>query len=80
MAPTLRRGDPRSPLTPRAPIRGLPTLALILFLLAATACVAPPPLAPSPASPLAAPSPTPGPLALTIVHSNDTWGYVDPCG
>ena len=21
-----------------------------------------------------------GPLSLTIVHSNDTWGYVLPCG
>ncbi len=21
-----------------------------------------------------------GPLDLTIVHSNDTWGYVFPCG
>ncbi len=21
-----------------------------------------------------------GPLKLTIVHSNDTWGYVSPCG
>lgn len=25
--------------------------------------------------------PTPaGPLKLTIVHSNDTWGYLWPCG
>lgn len=25
--------------------------------------------------------PTPsGPLRLTIVHSNDTWGYLLPCG
>lgn len=21
-----------------------------------------------------------GPLSLTIVHSNDTWGYIFPCG
>lgn len=21
-----------------------------------------------------------GPLKLTIIHSNDTWGYVEPCG
>ncbi len=26
------------------------------------------------------PPPTSGPLDLTIVHSNDTWGYVAPCG
>lgn len=38
--------------------------------------------------PLPAPTPPasqaaatlPGPLDLTIVHSNDTWGYVNPCG
>ena len=28
-----------------------------------------------------APSPvTKGTLGLTIVHSNDTWGYLAPCG
>lgn len=21
-----------------------------------------------------------GPLSLTIIHTNDTWGYVRPCG
>ena len=26
------------------------------------------------------PRPTPAPLSLTIVHTNDTWGYLDPCG
>jgi hypothetical protein len=34
----------------------------------------------SPLSPLAAPAVKAGPLALTILHSNDTWGYVDACG
>lgn len=27
-----------------------------------------------------APSATPGPFQLTVVHSNDTWGYLFPCG
>ncbi|MFQ5340405.1 MAG: hypothetical protein ACE5F6_02540 [Anaerolineae bacterium] len=26
------------------------------------------------------PQPTPAPLSLTIVQTNDTWGYLDPCG
>jgi uncharacterized lipoprotein YajG len=30
-------------------------------------------------SPLA-PAPSRDPLDLTIVHSNDTWGYLTPCG
>lgn len=34
----------------------------------------------SPLSPLAVPTAQAGPLALTILHSNDTWGYVDACG
>jgi hypothetical protein len=21
-----------------------------------------------------------GPIDITLIHSNDTWGYVDPCG
>ena len=21
-----------------------------------------------------------GPIDLTVLHTNDTWGYVDPCG
>jgi len=31
-------------------------------------------------SPLATPPVTKGPLGLMIVHSNDTWGYLEPCG
>ncbi len=57
-------------------------LALIVVVLLA-GCVAAPPVpttASSPLSPLPSVAPTPGPLALTLIHSNDTWGYVDPCG
>jgi hypothetical protein len=25
-------------------------------------------------------TPTPSPLQLTIIHTNDTWGYLLPCG
>jgi hypothetical protein len=34
---------------------------------------------PDAVSPLA-PPPNKSALDLTIVHSNDTWGYLDPCG
>ncbi len=26
------------------------------------------------------PTPAPQPLQLTILHTNDTWGYLLPCG
>lgn len=26
------------------------------------------------------PTPTPQPITLTVLHTNDTWGYVRPCG
>lgn len=26
------------------------------------------------------PSPLPQPLSLAVVHTNDTWGYLYPCG
>jgi 2',3'-cyclic-nucleotide 2'-phosphodiesterase (5'-nucleotidase family) len=26
------------------------------------------------------PTPTPPPITLTVLHTNDTWGYVQPCG
>ncbi|MCD6553153.1 MAG: hypothetical protein J7M16_03975 [Anaerolineae bacterium] len=36
--------------------------------------------APTP-TPTIPPSPTPAsPITLTILHTNDTWGYVWPCG
>jgi len=41
----------------------------VVALLALTACQA--------AFPAAAGSPD---FNLTLVHSNDTWGYIDPCG
>jgi 2',3'-cyclic-nucleotide 2'-phosphodiesterase (5'-nucleotidase family) len=25
-------------------------------------------------------TPTPQPLELTVLHTNDTWGYSEPCG
>ncbi len=33
-------------------------------------------------SPLTAASPmaAPGELKLTLLHTNDTWGYLEPCG
>lgn len=26
------------------------------------------------------PTPTPRPVELTVLHTNDTWGYSEPCG
>ncbi len=52
---------------------------LVVLALLLAGCAQATPLQPVTAtSPLAAP--TPGALALTIVHSNDSWGYLDPCG
>lgn len=60
--------------------RGEVAVLILLFLLTACSTSGHPQSAPalSPLSPVA--SPTPGPLTLTLIHSNDTWGYVDPCG
>ena len=40
---------------------------------------------PTPTSTLArtstpTPTPTPQPIELTVLHTNDTWGYSEPCG
>ncbi len=45
-------------------------VALILLL---AGCL-PTPLPPEP------PAPTPEPLELVVLHTNDTWGYIFPCG
>jgi 2',3'-cyclic-nucleotide 2'-phosphodiesterase (5'-nucleotidase family) len=61
---------------------GLVTLALLgLVAMVVTACQALPPVASTGAAtnPTTAAEPA-GPLDLTIVHSNDTWGYLRPCG
>ena len=31
-------------------------------------------------TPTPAPTPTPQPIELTVLHTNDTWGYSEPCG
>ncbi|MBN1937167.1 MAG: hypothetical protein JW934_21085 [Anaerolineae bacterium] len=44
---------------------------------------APPSATPLPPAATASPMPSPtanAPLELVIVHSNDTWGYTQPCG
>ena len=57
-------------------LTGWRVLALLAAgLLALAGCQALPPLTASPAAPASK-----GPLDLTIVHSNDTWGYLRPCG
>jgi len=35
--------------------------------------------APTPV-PRPSPIPTPQPIELTVLHTNDTWGYSEPCG
>lgn len=45
----------------------------------ATAVPSPTPL---PETPTVTPTPTPAaePFTLTLLHTNDTWGYTQPCG
>lgn len=31
-------------------------------------------------TPVPSPTPTSQPIELTVVHTNDTWGYSEPCG
>lgn len=31
-------------------------------------------------TPTPSPTPTPRPIGLTVLHTNDTWGYSEPCG
>lgn len=53
-------------------------VALMASIILVAGCLSLP--SPTVVSPLA-PSPvTKGTLGLTIVHSNDTWGYLAPCG
>jgi hypothetical protein len=53
--------------------------SLVVAVILLTGCQ-PLPAPSAPSSPLV-PSPgTKGLLSLTIVHSNDTWGYLTPCG
>ena len=35
---------------------------------------------PSPVPPTATPVPQGSPFTLTLLHTNDTWGYTRPCG
>jgi hypothetical protein len=65
---------------PIYPLRrtALPLVGLLLALVSMlTACFEPPAVKPQ-----AAPQPavTREPITLTIVHTNDTWGYLLPCG
>ena len=46
-------------------------LALICLVIGAAACAAP--------APTATPTPVSGPFTLTIVYTNDGWGYTEPC-
>lgn len=48
---------------------------LLVGLAILSACASIP--AASPVAPAGTPT---GPFELTILHSNDTWGYLDPCG
>ncbi len=61
---------------------------LFSWVIAGCASAATPP-SPTPAQaakatatsqPTATPQPTSASLSLTIVQTNDTWGYLDPCG
>jgi 2',3'-cyclic-nucleotide 2'-phosphodiesterase (5'-nucleotidase family) len=53
-------------------------LFLLAFLIVSAGCAPAAMPATSPLSPVATPAPQP--FQLTLVHSNDTWGYLLPCG
>jgi hypothetical protein len=53
-------------------------VSLVAFTILSSGCLALP--TPTLVSPLAPSSVSKGPVGLTIVHSNDTWGYLEPCG
>jgi hypothetical protein len=52
-------------------------IALVALVFVSAGCLSLP--TPGAVSPIA-PSPAQSRLDLTIVHSNDTWGYLTPCG
>ncbi|MCX6029121.1 MAG: hypothetical protein NT169_07435 [Chloroflexi bacterium] len=55
--------------------------ALLILFLCAGCYPAEAPIAPVASVPVAQPpTATPKPLDLTILHTNDTWGYLLPCG
>ena len=56
-------------------LRKLPVLAIVLIVAGCMPAAGP---ASSPLSP--AGTAAPQPFQLTLVHSNDTWGYLLPCG
>jgi len=64
----------------RRSVRTVPAVfvALAAFTVFSAGCLSLP--SPSDISPLAPTPVTRDPLGLTIVHSNDTWGYLEPCG
>jgi len=58
-------------------------LLLASMLLAVAASCMPMTITNQPIPPTAAPAPRPTPaqpLTLTLLHTNDTWGYLRPCG
>jgi 2',3'-cyclic-nucleotide 2'-phosphodiesterase (5'-nucleotidase family) len=66
-------------LTDRSPC--LLALVLVLTLAASgVSCGAPTPALIMTPTPLLPATPTPRPIALTIAHTNDVAGYLEPCG
>ncbi|MDY7039621.1 MAG: hypothetical protein SVX38_02015 [Chloroflexota bacterium] len=59
-------------------VSSTPTPTLTMAATATSPAPTPTPTAPPTDSPT--PSATPQPITLTILHTNDTWGYVLPCG
>ncbi len=78
-ASALARANPAASSTATAEqTRPLPTLVVTVHAPTAVPTRTPSPTASSP-TPTPSPLP-PGTIELSVVHSNDTWGYTLPCG
>ena len=57
--------------------KGLPQFGFLLVIALSVAARSVEPTAMP--SPTPAPTPTPGPFSLTVLYTNDGWGYTEPC-
>lgn len=72
--------QPKPDVLPPTAAAGLTTVPFVTKVVTVSPTHTPVPLAET-SAPMPTPTPTDAiPFSLAIVHSNDTWGYVQPCG